>query len=258
MDRLGFAKFAYFHTGRETSMLNKLLVAVLSLAGLVVPGSAQARFVSVDPVPADQTDGSNHNRYAYTNNNPYGFVDPDGRLPIAIPIVMGIGWMLKAGSANAPAPGQQTHAMSPVEAMGEFAGALPAGRMAMPVRIGIDAASGRPEPSQLSRGKRAHREEPVLPGERAEVATPSGKRMDRYNEEAGHIREIKPDNPRAIRQGENRWPGTSRKWKQPPDVRTLRKSRPTTPRSTNHDQSARDSPDENLCPPGSRELRGRR
>ncbi len=58
------------------------------------------------------------------------------------------------------------------------------------------------EPPQLSRGKRAHREEPALSGEKREVPTPSGKRMDRYNEETGHIREIKPDNPRAIKNGE--------------------------------------------------------
>ena len=66
------------------------------------------------------------------------------------------------------------------------------------------------EPPQLARGKRAHKEEPVLPGERAEVPTPSGKRMDRYNEETGHIREIKPDNPRAIRQGEKQVEGYRR------------------------------------------------
>jgi hypothetical protein len=58
------------------------------------------------------------------------------------------------------------------------------------------------EPAQLSRGKRAHKAEPVRPGERAEVQTPSGKRMDRYNEEKGHIREIKPNNQRALRHGE--------------------------------------------------------
>ena len=58
------------------------------------------------------------------------------------------------------------------------------------------------EPRQLARGKRAHKEEPVLPGEKAEVPTPSGKRMDRYDPAKGHIREIKPNNPRAVCQGE--------------------------------------------------------
>lgn len=36
------------------------------------------RFLSVDPVSASDT-GSNFNRYRYAANNPYRFVDPDGR-----------------------------------------------------------------------------------------------------------------------------------------------------------------------------------
>lgn len=41
---------------------------------------ALGRFLSVDPVTAHQRDGSNFNRYWYANNNPYTFIDPDGRL----------------------------------------------------------------------------------------------------------------------------------------------------------------------------------
>ena len=37
------------------------------------------RFLSVDPVTADSINGGNFNRYWYGNNNPYKFVDPDGR-----------------------------------------------------------------------------------------------------------------------------------------------------------------------------------
>lgn len=37
------------------------------------------RFLSVDPVTANGTTGSNFNRYWYANNNPYKFTDPDGR-----------------------------------------------------------------------------------------------------------------------------------------------------------------------------------
>ncbi len=63
-----------------------------------------------------------------------------------------------------------------------------------------DVAKG--EPPQLARGKRAHKEEPVLPGEKMEAPTPSGKRMDRYNPDTGHIREIKSNNPRQVKAGE--------------------------------------------------------
>jgi RHS repeat-associated protein len=41
--------------------------------------STAMRFLSVDPVPVGTTEGSNFNRYWYANNNPYKYVDPDGR-----------------------------------------------------------------------------------------------------------------------------------------------------------------------------------
>lgn len=37
------------------------------------------RFLSVDPVTANAAGGTNFNRYWYANNNPYKFIDPDGR-----------------------------------------------------------------------------------------------------------------------------------------------------------------------------------
>lgn len=39
------------------------------------------RFLSVDPVTANRSTGANFNRYWYANDNPYKFVDPDGRAP---------------------------------------------------------------------------------------------------------------------------------------------------------------------------------
>ena len=38
-----------------------------------------ARFLSEDPVLTDANSGASFNRYAYANNNPYRYVDPDGR-----------------------------------------------------------------------------------------------------------------------------------------------------------------------------------
>jgi hypothetical protein len=59
------------------SKITKMCVLAPVLAGFV--GSAFARFVGVDPAPVDPSNIHTFNRYAYANNNPYKFIDPDGR-----------------------------------------------------------------------------------------------------------------------------------------------------------------------------------
>jgi len=45
--------------------------------------------MSPDPVGVDTSTGGNFNRYWYANNNPYKYVDPDGRLPVLlVPILI--------------------------------------------------------------------------------------------------------------------------------------------------------------------------
>ena len=39
------------------------------------------RFLSIDPVTTDANTGKSFNRYNYANNNPYKYIDPDGRDP---------------------------------------------------------------------------------------------------------------------------------------------------------------------------------
>ena len=37
------------------------------------------RFLSIDPVTTDASTGGSFNRYVYANDNPYKYIDPDGR-----------------------------------------------------------------------------------------------------------------------------------------------------------------------------------
>jgi RHS repeat-associated protein len=48
---------------------------------------AIGRFMAVDPVGVTAENFHSFNRYAYANNNPYRYVDPDGNLPILVPIL---------------------------------------------------------------------------------------------------------------------------------------------------------------------------
>jgi len=57
----------------------KTAIAAVGIVACLTTGAAHARFVSVDPVKADPKTGQNFNRYHYGNNNPYKFIDPDGR-----------------------------------------------------------------------------------------------------------------------------------------------------------------------------------
>jgi len=57
--------------------------------GLVYMGAryydpVAGRFISTDPKTFDEKNEHSFNRYAYANNNPYVYVDPDGRMGIVI------------------------------------------------------------------------------------------------------------------------------------------------------------------------------
>lgn len=56
------------------------------------------RFMGVDPVGFQESNVHSFNRYAYANNNPYKFVDPDGRVPVLIAAAYsGVGALVNGG-----------------------------------------------------------------------------------------------------------------------------------------------------------------
>lgn len=106
------------------------------------------RFMGVDPAPFAENNIQSFNRYAYGNNNPYKYVDPDGNSPILlVPIIaVGVGLFTLSDYANAPAPTEAPVTMSSVERMQAVQGALSNRNLLSPglgvVRQGSDDTKG--------------------------------------------------------------------------------------------------------------------
>src|SRR3989344_1174736 len=56
-----------------------------------------SRFIQPDPVISDIYNPQNLNRYAYVLNNPYKYVDPDGRIILPVLVVVGVVWAIDVG-----------------------------------------------------------------------------------------------------------------------------------------------------------------
>jgi len=125
-------------------------------SGLVYMGARHydpvaGRFVSMDPVGFDEGNIHSFNRYAYANNNPYRYVDPDGRSPVLLLRLFGGGAIGGTAGAAADAVSQYAAfgsvdwgmaAQSNAAQEGAAAGALsflPAGT---PAGLGIKSIGG--------------------------------------------------------------------------------------------------------------------
>jgi len=179
------------------------------------------RFMGVDPRGFDEANVHSFNRYAYANNNPYRFVDPDGREGIETlymsdhaPIVVagrafgglaafGVGALSgNAALKSAAIDGMAESRQSNLETLGVLATLRGGGKKA-------EAASG--ETKFTIAGRRAHQEEPLPPGFERDVNIPGTRlRMDGYNKGTKEIVEIKPDNARAVARGEMQLDGYCR------------------------------------------------
>jgi RHS repeat-associated protein len=84
-------------------------VTGLSYMGARYYDPVTARFMGVDPVGVDLENLHSFNRYAYANNNPYKYVDPDGRAGQLI--VVGMGILVIGGAYYAIAPPSQQQGM---------------------------------------------------------------------------------------------------------------------------------------------------
>jgi RHS repeat-associated protein len=93
-------------------------------SGLVYMGARHydpvaGRFVSTDPVGFDEGNIHSFNRYAYANNNPYRYKDPDGRSATAIlPFVAGA--LIVGGGYRAASPEQQRAIAGGLSKIGEY------------------------------------------------------------------------------------------------------------------------------------------
>jgi RHS repeat-associated protein len=59
------------------------------------------RFLSADPIIPDPTNPQSYNRYTYVYNNPLGYVDEDGHVPI-VPVLLVGAFALWASTASTP------------------------------------------------------------------------------------------------------------------------------------------------------------
>ena len=105
-------------------------------------------FLSTDPDPVNGL-GTNFNRYAYAGNNPYKYVDPDGRI---VDTILDVGFVAYSSYTLATEPSWTNAAALGADIVGAivpFATGLGAGVRA--ANVGADAARGVNTASDASR-----------------------------------------------------------------------------------------------------------
>ena len=108
------------------------------------------RFTGIDPKGFDPAHIQSFNRYAYANNNPYKFVDPDGRW--AVPVVIGLAlWAVDVTIGTPTPPAHAPDAIYPV-GFPDMTGALKAGTVGIGVIGAIERNEGREVLSAVERG----------------------------------------------------------------------------------------------------------
>lgn len=75
------------------------------------------RFLSVDPVITDNNSGASFNRYVYAENNPYKYIDPDGRQGLVKVLINLLKAGAKAEAKQAPKQAAKIEQQATKEAM---------------------------------------------------------------------------------------------------------------------------------------------
>lgn len=116
--------------------------------------AATGQFLSVDPMGPKPGQPFGFNRYAYANNNPIVNTDPDGRCPVCVAIPVFIGLMAHSDYANAPGPNDRPVSLSTVDHLSAVTEALPPGRAASFIRMGVKAEKAGQKVAETSKAAR--------------------------------------------------------------------------------------------------------
>lgn len=99
------------------------------------------RFLSIDPVGFSESNPISFNRYAYANNSPYTFVDPDGELPI-LPLIPPALEILSAALAGFSIGSGVSDVARGEKTVGEAVGDTAVGLAVSVVPAGLGRAAG--------------------------------------------------------------------------------------------------------------------